>query len=412
MTKIAMLSTGEEVLHGDIVDTNAAWMSAEFYQHGFALAKRSTVGDQMNALVEELLMLSFNYDVVIVNGGLGPTTDDMSAAAAATASEQKLVMFPEWLARMEEMFSGRGMPMPDSNLKQALLPASSEIVDNPVGTACGFKLKINDATFYFTPGVPSEFKRMVSFEIIPDLARTYPQVVASECSRLFTFGLSESGISDVLDQLKLPEGYELGYRSYLPFIEVKLFGPKSDLETRVKLLQMVYKLLESNVVSVDEPMIDHIGHIMAERKKTLSVSEVSTKGALSAWLQSNEQVEDCFGHSWVMAEPKESELEKNDLLAATFALAGATREKCGTELALVTGKLEGNTFSVALSSEAGEWGQVLEFYRQYKREDARTIIKTVAADMLRRHLDNKPMFGDYSSVKRVKDMFIPSAIIK
>ena len=412
MTKIAMLSTGEEVLHGDIVDTNAAWMSAEFYQHGFALAKRSTVGDQMNALVEELLMLSFNYDVVIVNGGLGPTTDDMSAAAAASASEQKLVMFPEWLARMEEMFSGRGMPMPDSNLKQALLPASSEIVDNPVGTACGFKLKINDATFYFTPGVPSEFKRMVSFEIIPDLARTYPQVVASECSRLFTFGLSESGISDVLDQLKLPEGYELGYRSYLPFIEVKLFGPKSDLETRVKLLQMVYKLLESNVVSVDEPMIDHIGHIMAERKKTLSVSEVSTKGALSAWLQSNEQVEDCFGHSWVMAEPKESELEKNDSLAATFALAGATREKCGTELALVTGKLEGNTFSVALSSEAGEWGQVLEFYRQYKREDARTIIKTVAADMLRRHLDNKPMFGDYSSVKRVKDMFIPSAIIK
>ena len=412
MTKIAMLSTGEEVLHGDIVDTNAAWMSAEFYQHGFALAKRSTIGDQMNALVEELLMLSFNYDVVIVNGGLGPTTDDMSAAAAAAASEQKLVMFPEWVKRMEEMFSGRGMPMPDSNLKQALLPPSSEIVDNPVGTACGFKLKINDATFYFTPGVPSEFKRMVSFEIIPDLARTYPQVVASECSRLFTFGLSESGISDVLDQLKLPEGYELGYRSYLPFIEVKLFGPKWDLETRVKLLQMVYKLLESNVVSVDEPMIDHIGHIMAERKKTLSVSEVSTKGALSAWLQSNKQVEDCFGHSWVMAEPKESELDKNDPLASTFALAGATREKCGTELALVTGKLEGNTFSVALSSEAGEWGQVLEFYRQHKREDARTIIKTVAADMLRRHLDNKPMFGDYSSVKRVKDMFIPSAIIK
>ncbi len=96
-----------------------------------------------------------------------------------------------------------------------------------------------------------------------------------------------------------------GYRSYLPFIEVKLFGPKSGLETRVKLLQMVYKLLESNEVSVDEPMIDHIGYIMAERKKTLSVSEVSTKGALSAWLQSNEQVEDCFGHSWVMAEPKE-----------------------------------------------------------------------------------------------------------
>lgn len=125
----------------------------------------------------------------------------------------------------------------------------------------------------------------------------------------------------------------------------------------------------------------------------------------------NEQVEDCFGHSWVMAEPKESQLEKSDPLAATFALAGATREKCGTELALVTGKLEDNTFSVALSTEAGEWGQVLEFYRQYSREDQRNVIKTVAADMLRRHLDNKPMFGTYSSVKRLKDMFIPKAVL-
>ncbi|MDK9740152.1 CinA family nicotinamide mononucleotide deamidase-related protein [Vibrio sp. D404a] len=412
MTKIAMLSTGEEVLHGDIVDTNAAWMSAEFYQHGFALAKRSTVGDQMGALVEELLMLSFNYDVVIVNGGLGPTTDDMSAAAAASAADQKLVLFPDWLQRMESMFAARGAKMPDSNLKQAMLPESSQIVDNPVGTACGFKLKINDATFYFTPGVPSEFKKMVKDQILPDLSRSYPEISAFECSRLYTFGLSESGISDILDQLKLPEGYELGYRSYLPFIEVKLFGPKSGLEVRVKLLQMVHKLLEGNVVSVDEPMVEHLGHLLSEKHKTLSVSEVSTKGALSAWLQSDENLENCFGHSWVMAESKGSEIDKSDPLAATLALAGATREKCATELALVTGKLEDKTFSVALSTPAGEWGQVFEFHRSYNREDSRTVIKTVAADMLRRHLENKPMFGQFTSLKRLKELFIPASIIK
>ncbi|NOH95160.1 CinA family nicotinamide mononucleotide deamidase-related protein [Vibrio sp. 99-70-13A1] len=412
MIKIAMLSTGEEVLHGDIVDTNAAWMSAEFYQYGFALAKRSTVGDQMNALVEELLMLSFNYDVVIVNGGLGPTTDDMSAAAAAVAADEKLVLFPEWLSRLESMYAERGMPMPDSNLKQAMLPTSSEVVDNPIGTACGFKLKINDATFYFTPGVPSEFKRMVTSQIIPDLSRSYPQVQASECSKIYTFGLSESGISDVLDQLKLPEGYELGYRSYLPFIEVKLFGPKSDLETRVKLLQMVYKLLEANVVSVDEPMLEHLGHLMVDKHKTLSVSEQATKGALCSWLQSDENIESCFGHSWIMADSKGSDIDYTDPLAATFALAGATREKCSTELALVTGKLEGKRFSVALSSEAGEWGQILEFHREYSRQDARKVIVTVAADMLRRHIENKPIFGSYSSLNRIKEMFIPAVVIK
>ncbi|MDF5446978.1 molybdopterin-binding protein, partial [Vibrio parahaemolyticus] len=101
--KIAMLSTGEEVLHGDIVDTNAAWLSSLFYQHGFGLTKRSTVGDSLSSLVEEFLMLSFNNDVVIVNGGLGPTTDDMSAAAAARAADCKLVLFKEWLQHLESL---------------------------------------------------------------------------------------------------------------------------------------------------------------------------------------------------------------------------------------------------------------------------------------------------------------------
>jgi len=411
MIKIAMLSTGEEVLHGDIVDTNAAWMSEVFYQHGFSLSKRSTVGDQMNALVEELLMLSFNYDVVVVNGGLGPTTDDMSAAAAASAADKKLVMFPDWLTRLESMFAKRGMPMPDSNLKQAMLPENASIVDNPIGTACGFKMEINDAIFYFTPGVPSEFKLMVESQILPDLANSYPEVAASECSRLYTFGLSESGISDTLDQLKLPEGYELGYRSYMPFIEVKLFGPKQDLETRVKLLQMVYKLLESNVVSVDEPMLAHLGHVMVEQKRTLSISEQSTKGYLSSWLQSDENVESCCGHSWVMAG-QNSGIDESDPLAAAFALAGATREKCATELSLVTGKLEDNRFTIALSSAKGEWGQVFEFYREFSREDARKLISVAAADMLRRHIENKPMFGSYSSLKRIKEIFIPSNVLQ
>ncbi|MCV5640389.1 molybdopterin-binding protein, partial [Escherichia coli] len=83
----------------------------------------------------------------IVNGGLGPTTDDRSAAAAAKAAESKLVLFKEWLEQLESMYARRGIPMPDSNLKQAMLPEIAEILDNPIGTACGFKMLINDAIF-------------------------------------------------------------------------------------------------------------------------------------------------------------------------------------------------------------------------------------------------------------------------
>ncbi|WP_158133378.1 CinA family nicotinamide mononucleotide deamidase-related protein [Vibrio navarrensis] len=410
--KIAMLSTGEEVLHGDIVDTNAAWLSSYLYEHGFAMVKRATVGDQLSALTEELLMLSFNNDVVIVNGGLGPTTDDLSSAAAAQAADCKLVLFKEWLQRMEAMYSQRGSKMPESNLKQAMLPESAQIIDNPVGTACGFKMLINDAVFYFTPGVPKEFKVMVEQQILPDLQRDWPDNTAFQCSRLYTFGLSESGISDKLDSLKLPAGYELGYRSYLPFIEVKLFGPQDALEERVRVMQLIYKLLEANVVSVDEPMLEHLGHLLVEKGLTLATAEQCSFGYLTSWLQSDEQISRQSGHSWILSTRDSEAIDHSNPLAATFALAGATREKCATDIALVTGRMEENRFTIALSAHGGEWGMVLEFNRPYGRKEEVKIISAAAADLLRRYLERKPMFGDYFSLKKTKEMFLPSSVVK
>ncbi|MCW8334766.1 CinA family nicotinamide mononucleotide deamidase-related protein [Vibrio paucivorans] len=411
MLKIAMLSTGEEVLHGDIVDTNAAWMSRQFFEKGFSLSKRTTVGDIMSDLVEELMMLSFNMDVVIVNGGLGPTTDDLSSAAAAKASDQELVLFPEWLETLKAFFQKRGVPMPDSNLKQAMLPASSEIIDNPIGTACGFKMLINDCLFYFTPGVPSEFKMMVDTQILPDLQSRFPEQVGSDCSRLFTFGTSESGLSDKLDKVQLPQGYMLGYRSYLPFIEVKLFGPKGDLDTRVRLLQLIYKLIESHVVSVDESMLDHLGHLIAEKKLSVSISEQSTQGWLTNWLHSNERAASFCGHTWVLSGATEVGTKDQDSLAAAFALSGATREKCATDIGLVTGKVEEDQFTVALSTPQGEWGQQLKFNRTFTKQDQKELVGTIAADMLRRYLSGKPVFVNYSSTTTLKEMHLPANVL-
>ncbi|XAW88595.1 CinA family nicotinamide mononucleotide deamidase-related protein [Vibrio sp. CDRSL-10 TSBA] len=412
MLKIAMLSTGEEVLHGDIVDTNAAWMSREFFEHGFSLSKRSTVGDAQPVLAEEMLMLSFNNDIVIVNGGLGPTTDDLSAAAASQAAEQPLVLFPQWLERLEAFYAARNRTMPESNIKQAMLPENATIIDNPIGTACGFKMQINDCWFYFTPGVPKEFKRMVVEQILPDLKRNYPDQAGLECSRLYTFGSSESGIADKLDKLHLPQGYVLGYRSYMPFIEVKLFGPKSDLDTRVKLLQLIYSHLEQHVVSVDETMLDHIGHLMADKGLSLSIAEQATKGWLSHWLLSNGQVEVLSGHSWVLSHGTDAGLGEKDPLAAVFALAGATKDKCTTDLALVTGPLNDDTFSVALSSPQGEWGQLFKFSRAFSAQEQKELMGTVAADMLRRYLSGKNVLAQYGSLSTLKELYLPANVLK
>ncbi|EIK0772902.1 CinA family nicotinamide mononucleotide deamidase-related protein [Vibrio sp. PBL-C16] len=409
--KIAMLSTGEEVLHGDIVDTNAAWLSSLFYQHGFGLTKRSTVGDSLSSLVEEFLMLSFNNDVVIVNGGLGPTTDDMSAAAAARAADCKLVLFKEWLQHLESLYTRRGIPMPDSNLKQAMLPETAEILDNPIGTACGFKMLINDAIFYFTPGVPSEFKLMAETQILPDLRRVFPDVQGSCCSRIYTFGLSESGISDKLDQLKLPQGYELGYRSYLPFIEVKLFGPSDQIEQRLKLVQIINKHLESNTVSIDLSMVENVGQLLVDKGLTVSTSEKSSGGYLTYWLNGDENAEKQLGHGWILPSLTQAMANSGDPLAETFALAGATREKCGTDLSLVTGHIEEGVFSVALSTPSGEWGALYKLSKKYQRSDQVKVISTAALDLLRRYLERKPMFAHYAFLEKVKEMHLPSSAL-
>ena len=109
-----------------------------------------------------------------------------------------------------------------------MLPKGASIIHNPIGTACGFKLQLNDCIFYFTPGKPKEFKLMVTEQIIPDLRRNYPDVTGLECSKLYTFGASESALSEKLDKVQLPVGYTIGYRCYLPFIELSCLGLKTS----------------------------------------------------------------------------------------------------------------------------------------------------------------------------------------
>lgn len=408
MPKIAMLSTGEEVLYGDIVDTNAAWLSRTFYQHGFSMTKRSTVGDQRNALLQEIVMLSLNLDVVIVNGGLGPTSDDLSTEVAAEAAGESLVLNVGWLEVLKTFFAKRGKAMPESNIKQAMLPESAILVDNPIGTACGFKMMINDCLFYFTPGVPSEFKKMVNEQIIGDLKQRFPQQQGKQCRRLFTFGLTESGISDTLANLSLPPEYELGYRSYLPFIEVKLFGPTSDQERGQRLLNMVEKLLHHNVVSVDQPMLERIGDLVEMHQPTLAIAEHVTKGYLSSWLQDDVRIEKQCGATWVLGEQTHSPVDRGeDHLAATLALAGATRTNGQTEIAIATGKIEQGSFALALSTPRGEWGQTLTLLRDYDNKSTKLVISIAAADMIRRYFSGDPMFVDYGFFSRKEQIFLP-----
>lgn len=141
--KIEMLSTGDEVLYGQIIDTNAAWLSELLFQEGILMTSRHTVGDDLTQLICTLKQHSLDNDIIIVNGGLGPTSDDLSAQAAALANHESLILHQEWVDKIEQYFSSRGKTMSPSNIKQAMLPQSATLIDNPMGTACGFKMQIS-----------------------------------------------------------------------------------------------------------------------------------------------------------------------------------------------------------------------------------------------------------------------------
>jgi molybdenum cofactor synthesis domain-containing protein len=206
--RVEIICTGDEVLTGKIVNTNFSYMSQKLEDVGLAVAWETTVGDDRESLGRAFLLAAERADAVIVNGGLGPTVDDLSQEIAAQAAGVPLVLNEEWLVKMEDFFKKRSRTMPPNNRKQAMLPATAEILDNPIGTACGFALDIGKARFFFTPGVPRELRRMLEEQIIPRLLARSGEQTTIVLKRFHSYGLGESHVDSLLTGVEalVPDG--------------------------------------------------------------------------------------------------------------------------------------------------------------------------------------------------------------
>ncbi|MGN0908004.1 MAG: competence/damage-inducible protein A [Succinivibrio sp.] len=222
--KAEIISTGDEVITGMIDDTNATWLCSELLSLGLQVARRSTCSDNVDAIAELIAERSAKADLLFINGGLGPTTDDNTARAAAMAAGVRLVRRPEWVERMKKWHEERGRPMAESNLKQADLPEGAEIIDNRTGTACGILAVINGCRCFLTPGVPSEFKIMMREQIFPMLARLYPHLGNTRVKRLFLCGVSESALQQQMNAIPEKNGVVFGYRAAYPLLELKVIA--------------------------------------------------------------------------------------------------------------------------------------------------------------------------------------------
>ena len=389
--KIEMLSTGDEVLYGQIVDTNAAWLSDFLFAEGITITSRHTVGDDLLTLVETLQERSLHNDILIVNGGLGPTSDDLSAQAAAQANNESLILHEEWLKTLERYFLNRGRVMPATNIKQAMLPQSATLIDNPIGTACGFKMQLNHCLLFFTPGVPSEFKAMVRNSILPEIKANYPITESKLCYRLTTMGRTESDLGQAIETtVKLPDSITVGYRAAMPIIELKLTGPeskKSEMDNiwqKIKAIVADNLLYEGVVINQGESgLAQVVSKLLNQSKQTIVVIEQQSAGLVSYQLfETNAPIVKSEVVPFVMEEPIDyfSQILQNQ--RADIALGIVNFQEKNTEFTLIIATIK----------------QVLHFKLKYigrsqSSKIQQQILTAIALDGLRRYLLNLPIVG-------------------
>lgn len=286
----AILSIGTELTRGELVDTNAAWLSDELTALGLDVILRVTTDDDGPRVVEALNHVASKAKFVICTGGLGPTTDDLTTLAAARALGVELVRDEASIRAIERRFAAIGRTMSPSNLKQADFPEGATILPNPIGTAPGFAIDLGGARCFFTPGVPREMKQLFTDHITPAIQTTVSRTTHQ--IRLRLFGLPESEVGERLAGLEDDEpGLLLGYRASFPEIEVKvLVRAATEAEAQSSAERIAEKVRERLGDAVygegDDTLAAYVGRTLRDRGLTLSLAESCTGGLVGQLITS------------------------------------------------------------------------------------------------------------------------------
>ncbi len=287
---VALLSIGTELTRGEIVNTNASWLAAELSASGFNVVAAEALPDDLEVVAGALKRLAQTYRLVIVTGGLGPTTDDLTAAAAAHAAAAPLVRDESAMLAVRRRVESFGKTMNAGLEKQAYFPAGAETLPNSNGTAPGFSIQLGDTPVFFLPGVPREMKRMFTEQVLPRVRPQAPNTTFQV--RLRTYGLGESSIGQALEGLEAAHpGVTLGYRIQFPEVDVKVHARAASQsaarEAALRAAEEVNLRLGDVVYGTgDESFPEIVGRAVRARGWRLAVAESCTGGLIMHLLTS------------------------------------------------------------------------------------------------------------------------------
>ncbi|MFT5758539.1 MAG: nicotinamide-nucleotide amidase [Alteromonadaceae bacterium] len=359
---VQLLLTGDELMIGDIVDSNSAMIAKHLKALGINIKKKVTVADNLSDLVSEIKHMSSTADILIINGGLGPTSDDLTSQALSNATGRPLVENPLAINHLKKWCAYRNIALNKPNLKQAILPKDSDIISNSIGSAVGIKLIHNNCTIYCTPGVPSELKIMLSEEIIPEIASHFVTQNKTNITRLQIFGIGESKLQLMIDEHfpNWPAEIEIGYRADMPTVELKLITHSTFAHSLKKQwLTKIKNLLGDHILDeiIQEPvnLAEHVLRLLIANKLKITTAESCTGGLIASLLTENPGSSSAFEAGFVTYSNK----IKNQILAVpekTIETYGAVSQE--TVIAMAQGALSKASadFVIAVSGIAGPNG--------------------------------------------------------
>ncbi len=304
---LEIFSQGEEIVTGQTVDTNAAWLSQQAVAYGFTVTRHTAVGDKLEDLIVLLLDISQRADCCICTGGLGPTSDDLTAEAIASAFNLPLQFDDIAFEQISRFFANRNRMMPESNRKQAMIPQGAERIDNEWGTAPGFSLHYGRCWFAFLPGVPMEMKHLFQERILPKLSTRF-LVRPCRLITIKTLGLGESAIQERINLIGIPEKVQMGFCAGADEVQTKLLFPFAYPETAMTtLIARLTEQLGDYVFAIDGQgeitgdLVFEIDKLMTRKKFTLAVIETASQGLLAA---------KCVGSEWLLSATFEQSIVK------------------------------------------------------------------------------------------------------
>jgi len=288
---VQLLLTGNELMTGEIVDSNSAMIAQQFKELGLEISRKVTIADDINFLVEEINRLAKSADILIINGGLGPTIDDLTAQALAQTINVELVEHAEALKHLTAWCKKRGATLNKPNLKQTILPQGCDIIANRHGSAVGFKVNHLDCDIYCTPGVPSELQIMLNEQILPDIAKNIPDELITDVTRLQVFGLGESTLQKMVDEQlpNWPQNIELGFRAGMPLLEVKLTTTNQQAHAHKHIWQeKLSELLGDHLIAkIENQPLSLAKHVLLQLSKhdlKITTAESCTGGLIASMI--------------------------------------------------------------------------------------------------------------------------------